>query len=102
MLTVHRWFANKSCPGDWLHSRLGDLAKKVTKQLADTPLDNTAADRAKDAVNWALRNGILKGDERGDLMLHSPATGEQLCVMPERYHDKRQLPQDNQTSQINE
>lgn len=58
-----------------------------TKLLADTPLDNTAADWAKDAVNWALRNGILKGDERGDLLLHSPVTREQLCVMLKRYTD---------------
>ena len=87
VLTVHRWFANKSCPGDWLYSRLGDLTEKVTELLADTPLDNSAADWAKDAVNWALRNGILKGDERGDLMLHSPVTREQLCVMLKRYTD---------------
>lgn len=33
VLTVHRWFDNKSCPGDWLYSRLGKLAKKVTKEL---------------------------------------------------------------------
>lgn len=33
VLTVHRWYANKSCPGDWLYSRLGDLAEKVTAQL---------------------------------------------------------------------
>lgn len=33
VLTVHRWFANKSCPGDWLYSRLGDLAAQVTKKL---------------------------------------------------------------------
>lgn len=33
VLTVHRWFANKSCPGDWLYSRLGTLANEVTKQL---------------------------------------------------------------------
>ena len=26
LITVHRWFANKSCPGDWLYARLGDLA----------------------------------------------------------------------------
>ena len=87
VLTVHRWFANKSCPGDWLYSRLGDLAEKVTELLADTPLDNTAADWAKDAVNWALRNGILRGDERGDLMLHSPVNREQVCVMLKRYTD---------------
>lgn len=33
VLTVHRWFVNKSCPGDWLYSRLGDLAAQVTKKL---------------------------------------------------------------------
>ena len=33
VITVHRWFANKSCPGDWLYSRLGDLAQKVTAEL---------------------------------------------------------------------
>lgn len=33
VLTVHRWFANKSCPGDWLYSRMGDLATKVTARL---------------------------------------------------------------------
>lgn len=33
VLTVHRWFANKSCPGDWLYSRLGDVANQVTAQL---------------------------------------------------------------------
>lgn len=33
VLTVHRWFANKSCPGEWLYSRLGELAKTVTKEL---------------------------------------------------------------------
>lgn len=36
VLTVHRWFANKSCPGDWLYSRLDNLAKKVTAQLSDS------------------------------------------------------------------
>ena len=34
VLTVHRWFANKSCPGDWLFSRMGELATKVTDQLS--------------------------------------------------------------------
>ena len=33
ILTVHRWFANKSCPGNWLYARMGDLASKVTAQL---------------------------------------------------------------------
>ena len=40
VLTVHRWFANKSCPGDWLYGRLGDLAAKVTAQLGGTAADS--------------------------------------------------------------
>jgi len=35
LITVHRWFENKSCPGDWLFSRLGDVATKVTCMLED-------------------------------------------------------------------
>ena len=33
VITVHRWFANKSCPGNWLYARLGDLASRVTAAL---------------------------------------------------------------------
>lgn len=33
ILTVHRWFANKSCPGNWMYARMGDLAEKVTARL---------------------------------------------------------------------
>lgn len=33
ILTVHRWFANKSCPGNWMYARMGDLASKVTAKL---------------------------------------------------------------------
>ncbi|MST69785.1 glucosaminidase domain-containing protein [Mogibacterium kristiansenii] len=34
LITVHRWFSNKSCPGNWLYARLGDLATKVTARLS--------------------------------------------------------------------
>ena len=37
ILTIHRWFAQKACPGDWLYSRLGKLASEVTAQLHGTP-----------------------------------------------------------------
>ena len=41
VLTVHRWFANKSCPGNWMYARMGELASRVTATLSaidsDTP-----------------------------------------------------------------
>ena len=33
IITLHRWLANKSCPGNWLVSRLPNLAAEVTRQL---------------------------------------------------------------------
>lgn len=41
VLTVHRWFANKSCPGNWMYARMGDLAEKVTAQLGGGISGNT-------------------------------------------------------------
>ena len=47
ILTVHRWFANKSCPGDWMYARMGDLAQKVTAALGGTA-DAPAVEPVKD------------------------------------------------------
>ena len=33
VLTAHRWFAATACPGDWMYSRMGDLANEVTAAL---------------------------------------------------------------------
>ena len=93
VITVHRWFANKGCPGDWLYSRLDDLAARVTAELGaskehDAPvLDNAPASWAKEAVEWAVENKLMVGNDRGDLMLRNPITREQFCVMLKRYHD---------------
>lgn len=59
VITVHRWFANKSCPGDWLYERLGDLAIEVTKRLggttAETPKPSTPSKKIMYRVRktWA-------------------------------------------------
>ena len=51
VLTVHRWFANKSCPGDWMYARMGDLAAKVTSALSGT---STAAQTATTTTTAAV------------------------------------------------
>lgn len=33
-MTVHRWFANKACPGDYIYSRLGQIAAEVNARLS--------------------------------------------------------------------
>jgi hypothetical protein len=32
-MTVHRWFANKACPGDYLYNKHGEIAAEVNKRL---------------------------------------------------------------------
>ena len=36
-LTVHRDYANKSCPGDYIYNRLGQIAKEVNQKLSGAP-----------------------------------------------------------------
>ena len=63
VLTVHRWFANKSCPGDWLYSRLGDVAAKVTANLSSTASTTTSStsktieELAKEVIAGKWGNG---------------------------------------------
>ncbi|MEY8311422.1 peptidoglycan recognition family protein [Oscillospiraceae bacterium 42-9] len=36
-LTVHRDYENKSCPGDYIYNRLGQIAKEVNQKLSGAP-----------------------------------------------------------------
>jgi len=51
VLTVRRWWAQKSCPGPWLYSRLGDLASKVTAQLGGESDDSGSGSDSSDSNN---------------------------------------------------
>ena len=60
VLTVHRWFANKSCPGEWLYSRLGDLASKVTAALGgSTATTEPAAATDNEKAIWDYLYGKI-------------------------------------------
>lgn len=69
VITVHRWFANKSCPGNWLYARLGDLAAKVTANLGG----NTSS--ATDHL-YRVQVGAYKNKANADAQLaHVKAAG---------------------------
>ena len=56
VLTVHRWFANKSCPGNWLYARLGDLAARVTANLGGSNTSNNSQTSA--STSYCVRVSI--------------------------------------------
>lgn len=80
VLTVHRWFKNKSCPGDWMYSRMDDLAEKVTAKLSGNNNTNgkdviyrvqvgayskkSNADAMKNKLKAAGFDAIIKVEER--------------------------------------
>lgn len=79
-MTVHRWFAAKACPGDYLYNLHGDIASKVNEKLKgeeDMDLaglkvlftelrgelqDNDCGTWSEEARQWAIDNGILVGN----------------------------------------
>ena len=48
-------------------------------------MDNIPSKAHKEAVEWAVANGILTGGRDGDLMLSQSVTRQQLCTMLYRY-----------------
>lgn len=168
-MTVHRDYANKSCPGEYLYSRHGEIAAEVNTRLNGDSLvitetavhlqgtvtasvlnirkaastssaiigqhktgdvvtitaktsngwyrveypklgtgylysdyvqtvpiedrpsvsqekDNTADSWAKDAVDFAVQNKILFGDDLGNYKLHDKCTRQEMLVFLYRYY----------------
>ena len=86
LMTVHRWFANKACPGEYLYSRHAAIAAEVTKRLTPTG-ENKENDNMKiyklladvpssykDAVQKVVDKGALRGTGNGELNV-----SEDLC-----------------------
>lgn len=64
VLTAHRWFANKSCPGDWLYSRYGDLANRVNARLGSSE----PAPQPSDKVLYRVQTGAFKNKSNADAL----------------------------------
>lgn len=67
---------------------MDSFRKAVKAKMDEKKLDNVPSAWSKDAVSWAVENKLMEGSTNGDLMLRSPITREQFCVMLKRYHDK--------------
>lgn len=81
-MTVHRWFKNKACPGDYIYSRLGQIAaevntllkgkeeikmdvnefKKLWLEMRKDLKDNDSSNYSAEARAWAIENGLIQGN----------------------------------------
>ena len=85
ILTVHRWFANKACPGEYLYSRHGEIAAEVTKRLTETEkpagTGNNPSEWAREATDYCKRKGIFAGAGAGNFDWQKPITREQVAAV---------------------
>ena len=82
VITVHRWFASKSCPGDWLYNRLGKLAEEVTAQLAGTGQKEAPAEREKTAKLYRVQCGAFSSEGNAEKRVRElKAAGFDAVVM---------------------
>lgn len=58
-MTVHRWFANKACPGDYLYNRHGQIAKEVNDRLKDKTVTESTS-----RVPYRIKNSVPKLEAR--------------------------------------
>ena len=81
VLTVHRWFANKACPGDWMISRMGDLAAKVTAALGGSA-DPSGDDPTEGATRlYRVQVGAYKDRKNAETKLRQiSATGTDCFI----------------------
>lgn len=112
-MTVHRWFANKACPGDYLYNRHGEIAKEVNARLNDKEdeemtqaefnkmfktamdsyradlRDNDASSYSEEARQWAKDNDIIAGGSSAGFngMWEDLLTREQAVVLMKRLYD---------------
>ena len=104
-MTVHRWFANKACPGDYLYNLHGKIAAEVNSRLEGEEVTqeqfdkmmNTWLEKQKETEpaawsqadrDWAESNGIIAGDTSGKKMYRSFCTREQMVVFLHRLAEK--------------
>ena len=59
-MTVHRWFANKTCPGDYIYNRLGQIADEVNNKLKPKTKDPDTI--AREVIKGLWGNGQERKD----------------------------------------
>jgi len=62
-MTVHRWFANKSCPGDYIYNRLGQIASEVNAKL------NSGSSNVNPEILYRVQTGAFSNKANADAML---------------------------------
>lgn len=68
-MTVHRWFAAKSCPGDYIYERLGQIASEVNALLGNGSASKPTTPDKEPNVVYRVQTGAFTNKVNADNML---------------------------------
>lgn len=72
-MTVHRWFANKACPGDYIYNRLGQIASEVNAKLNNTSVITPTETKNETVTNsdvlYRVQVGAFRNKSNAEAML---------------------------------
>lgn len=60
VITVHRWFAKKACPGDYIYERLGQIADEVNQMLGSGKVEVPSTPTKEPEKDFKVKVDILK------------------------------------------
>ena len=69
-MTVHRWFAKKACPGNYLMSKMPYIAKEVNERMKEN---------ISKEMQICIDKGIIKGFSDGTYRPQETLTRNQMC-----------------------
>lgn len=65
-----------------------EIQEKEEEKKEEPVMDNEPNSWSKEAVEWAVKNKIMIGDENGNLKLRNSITREEMCVLLYRMREK--------------
>lgn len=102
-MTVHRDFANKACPGDYLYNRMGEIANLVNSRLQGdkqvSKIESTMT--IKEIYDWLKNCGLTDAGVSGLLGNIKAESGIKSNNMQNSYETKLGLTDKQYTDMIN-
>lgn len=79
-MTVHRWFANKACPGDYLYNRHSQIAKEVNALLGNEAKEEIEVENKKVGNTTVREIAKVVYNEAGIIRSENALLGAAQCI----------------------